>query len=79
MSTIQSVPSNPLFIEGITEPTIISYFETLNVGNFEACAALFAADGVMYPPFEEGLVGPEAIATYLHQEAQGMKLNPARE
>lgn len=76
MSTIQSVPSNPLFIEGITEPTIISYFETLNVGNFEACAALFAADGVMYPPFEEGLVGPEAIATYLHQEAQGMKLEP---
>lgn len=63
-------------IEGITEPTILRYFETLNAEDFEACAALFAADGVMYPPFETGIVGSEAIANYLHQEAQGMKLEP---
>lgn len=63
-------------IEGITEPTILRYFETLNAEDFEACAALFAADGVMYPPFETGIVGSLAIANYLHQEAQGMKLEP---
>ena len=63
-------------IEGITEPTLLHYFETLNAGEFEACAALFAADGVMYAPFESGIIGPEAIAAYLQQEAQGMKLEP---
>jgi len=27
-------------------------------------------------PFESGIVGPDAIAAYLQQEAQGMKLEP---
>lgn len=65
-----------LTIEGLTEPTILRYFETLNAGDFENTAALFAADGAIHPPFESGIVGPEAIAAYLHQEAQGMKLEP---
>ncbi len=63
-------------IEGIAEPTILRYFQTLNAGEFEACAALFAAHGVMYPPFETGIEGSEAIVAYLQQEAQGMKLEP---
>ena len=63
-------------IEGITEPTILRYFETLNAGDFEAGAALFAADGVMYPPFESGITGSAAIVNYLQQEAQGMNLEP---
>lgn len=63
-------------IEGITEPTILRYFETLNAGDFEACAELFAADGVMYPPFESGIETRAAIISYLHQEAQGIKLEP---
>ena len=63
-------------IEGITEPTILRYFETLNAGDFEAGAALFAPDGVMYPPFESGITGSAAIANYLQQEAQGMNLEP---
>ncbi len=62
-------------IEGVTTPTVIQYFETLNAGEFEATAALFAPDGVLYAPFESGIVGPRAIATYLQQEAQGMKLD----
>ena len=52
-------------IEGITEPTVLRYFETLNAGDFENTAALFAADGAIHPPFESGIVGPEAIAAYL--------------
>ena len=66
----------PLTIEGIAEPTVIRYFETLNAGNLEATATLFAVDGAMHPPFESGIVGPDAIAAYLKQEAQGMKLQP---
>ena len=63
-------------IEGINEPTILSYFETLNAGDFQATAALFAPDGVMYAPFESGIVGFDAIATYLQQEAAGMRAQP---
>ena len=76
MDATESVSLSELSIEGITEPTILRYFGILNAGDFEAAAALFAADGVMYPPFEEGIIGPEAIAAYLHQEAQGIKLEP---
>lgn len=63
-------------IEGITEPTILRYFQTLNAGEFEATAELFAADGVMQPPFESGIEGGEAIALYLKQEASGIKVFP---
>lgn len=86
MNTAESMPptqpvvdataSKSLTIEGITEPTVLRYFETMNAGDFEATAALFAADGTMHPPFESGIVGSNAIAAYLRQEAQGMKLEP---
>jgi hypothetical protein len=65
-------------IAGITESTILQYFATLNAAEFTATAALFADDGVMYPPFESAIVGPDAIATYLQQEAQGIKADPAQ-
>ncbi len=60
----------------ILEPTVLSYFETLNAGAFDATAALFATDGVMHPPFESDIVGQEAIALYLNNEAQGIKAYP---
>ncbi|KOP23447.1 nuclear transport factor 2 [Hapalosiphon sp. MRB220] len=65
-----------LTIEGITEPTILAYFQTLNAGDFDATANLFANDGVMHPPFESGIIGPEAIANYLNKEALGIKAYP---
>lgn len=65
-----------LQIEGITEPSILRYFETLNAGEFEATAALFAVDGVMRPPFESDIVGTSAIAAYLKQEGQNIKAYP---
>lgn len=74
MQTVE--PSTQIAIEGIAEPTILQYFETLNAGKFEATAALFVKSGVMYPPFESPVAGPDAIAAYLHQEAAGMKLYP---
>ncbi|EAW33868.1 nuclear transport factor 2 family protein [Lyngbya sp. PCC 8106] len=65
-----------LQIEGITEPQVLRYFETLNAGDFQATAALFAEDGILEAPFEDHLHGQEAIATYLQAEAQGMQLKP---
>ncbi|QFS45048.1 ketosteroid isomerase family protein [Nostoc sphaeroides] len=63
-------------IEGITETSVLRYFETLNAGEFEATAALFAVDGVMRPPFESDIVGSNAIAAYLKQECQNIKAYP---
>ncbi len=75
MAYVESLDST-LKIEGISEPTILRYFETLNAGAFEATAALFASDGVMHPPFESGIVGSEAIAHFLQLEAQDIKVYP---
>jgi hypothetical protein len=63
-------------IEGITETSVLRYFETLNAGEFEETAALFAVDGVMRPPFESDIVGTDAIATYLKKEGQNVKAYP---
>lgn len=68
-----------LTIEGITEPTILCYFQSLNAGEFDATANLFANDGVMHPPFESGIVGPEAIASYLKKKLWILKFIPAKE
>jgi Nuclear transport factor 2 (NTF2) domain len=77
MTTAEFKPETEfLFIEGITEPTIQLYFTTLNAGEFRKTAELFAIDGVMHPPFESGIVGQDAIATYLEQEAQNLKAYP---
>ncbi|WP_414527462.1 nuclear transport factor 2 family protein [Nodularia chucula] len=63
-------------IEGVVEPVILRYFETLNAGEFQGTAALFADDGVMYPPFESGIVGRGAIADYLQRESENIKAFP---
>jgi hypothetical protein len=56
------------------QSSIASYFETINRGNFEATATLFAEEGKLCPPFEKAIIGKEAIAQYLKAEAKGMKL-----
>lgn len=71
-----STSTTALTVEGITEPVVLRYFETMNAGDYQATAALFADTGAMKPPFEEPLAGPEAIATYLETEAKGMQLAP---
>jgi ketosteroid isomerase-like protein len=74
--TIDTISSTKLEIEGISETTILRYFETLNAGDFDGTAALFAPDGVMHPPFESDLVGHQAIAQYLKAEAKDLKASP---
>ncbi|MEC4814764.1 MAG: ketosteroid isomerase family protein [Scytonema sp. PMC 1069.18] len=63
-------------IEGVTEPTILHYFQTFNAGEFQKTAALFTDDGVMHPPFESDIVGRDEIIRYLEKEAQDVKAYP---
>lgn len=65
-----------LVIEGVTETAVLSYFRSLNAGDFSATASLFAIDGELNPPFESAVVGRDAIAAYLEQEATDMQLLP---
>jgi hypothetical protein len=57
-------------------PAVAAYFETLNAGNTIATSQLFAIDGILYPPFEDPIIGRGAIACYLEQEAQDLLLQP---
>ncbi|WP_333299222.1 nuclear transport factor 2 family protein [Microcoleus sp. AT13-A6] len=59
-------------------PRILQYFETLNAGDFDATANLFADDGVLHAPFEDPIIGSISIATYLKKEARGMQLEPQK-
>jgi len=81
MPTSIALPANQqhfqaIAIAGVTDPVVGQYFQTLNAGEFEATAQLFAEDGFLQPPFEDPVVGPAAIATYLQSEAAGLTLIP---
>jgi hypothetical protein len=67
---------SPITIEGIEEFAIASYFATINQAEFDQTAALFIADGELHAPFEKPIIGRQAIASYLAQEAKGMRLLP---
>lgn len=67
-----------LEIEGINESVVLRYFETMNSGSFMETAELFSPEGELNPPFEDPVVGNEAIGRYLAAEAKNMKLFPAK-
>ncbi|MGF1498841.1 MAG: hypothetical protein ACFB8W_18745 [Elainellaceae cyanobacterium] len=73
---IATVVSEDLVIQGIDEPAIARYFATMNEQRYKETAALFARDGALLAPFEEPLIGQEAIAGYLEAEATKMTLLP---
>jgi hypothetical protein len=75
-ATTRPIITSSIKIAGITKPTVLRYFETLNAGDFEATANLFADNGVLHAPFEEPIIGSSSIATYLKTEARGMQLEP---
>ena len=63
-----------------SEKTVIdSYFSTLNHEQFELTADLFSDQGQLIPPFETPVVGQQAIADYLKQEALDMIFEPFSE
>ncbi|MBW4562625.1 MAG: orange carotenoid-binding protein [Mojavia pulchra JT2-VF2] len=63
-------------IDGITEPAVLSYIEAMNADNFDAAINLFTPDGALQPPFQKAIVGREAIAKYMREEAQGLNMMP---
>ncbi|MEG4840094.1 nuclear transport factor 2 family protein [Microcoleus sp. B9-D4] len=77
-ATTRPILTTSIKIAGITNPTVLRYFETLNAGDFDATANLFADDGVLHAPFEDPIIGNISIATYLKKEARGMQLEPQK-
>ncbi len=65
-------------IEGVTNPTVLSYMNNLNANDFDALIELFADDGALQPPFQRPIVGKEAILRFLRAECQNLKLLPER-
>lgn len=65
-------------IEGVTEPTVLSYMENMNADDFDAAVALFTKEGALQPPFQKPIVGRKAILGYMREECQGLKLMPER-
>lgn len=58
------------------EQTIEQYFLAFNQGDFLVASKLFTEAGQLLPPFEEPLVGREAIFAYLEREATDMLAMP---
>lgn len=65
-------------IEGVSDPTVLSYINNMNANDFEAAVNLFTPDGGLQPPFQRPIVGREAILAYMREECQGLKMMPER-
>ena len=65
-------------IEGITNPTVLSYMNLLNANDFEELIKLFAPDGALQPPFRRPIVGKDAVLAFFKEECPNLKLAPER-
>jgi Orange carotenoid protein, N-terminal/Nuclear transport factor 2 (NTF2) domain len=65
-------------IEGVDNPTILSYMNNMNANDFDALIELFANDGALQPPFQKPIVGREAVLRFFREDCQNLKLMPER-
>jgi Orange carotenoid protein, N-terminal/Nuclear transport factor 2 (NTF2) domain len=65
-------------IEGIDNPTVLSYMDNLNANDFDALIELFTPDGALQPPFQRPIVGKEAVLRFFREDCQNLKLLPER-
>ena len=65
-------------IEGVTNPTVLSYMNLLNANDFDELIKLFAADGALQPPFKSPIVGKDAVLRFFKEECPNLKLAPER-
>ncbi|MBW4515057.1 MAG: orange carotenoid-binding protein [Timaviella obliquedivisa GSE-PSE-MK23-08B] len=65
-------------IEGIDNPTILSYMNNMNANDFDELIKLFAPDGALQPPFKRPIVGSDAVLRFFREECQNLKLLPER-
>jgi hypothetical protein len=65
-------------IEGVDNPTVLSYMDNLNANDFDALIELFAPDGALQPPFQKPIIGKEAVLRFFKEDCQNLKLLPER-
>jgi Orange carotenoid protein, N-terminal/Nuclear transport factor 2 (NTF2) domain len=65
-------------IEGVDNPTILSYMDNLNANDFDALIELFTPDGALQPPFQKPIAGKEAVYRFFREDCQNLKLIPER-
>ena len=65
-------------IQGLNNPTVLSYMNNLNANDFEELIKLFVEDGALQPPFKRPLVGKDAIMQFFREECQNLNLIPER-
>ncbi|BAZ06230.1 orange carotenoid-binding protein [Calothrix sp. NIES-3974] len=65
-------------IEGVENPTVLSYMNNMNANDFDALIELFTPDGALQPPFQRPIVGRDAVLRFLREECQNLKLMPER-
>ncbi len=65
-------------IEGVTNPTVLSYMNLLNANDFDELIKLFAPDGALQPPFRAPIVGQDAVLRFFKEECPNLKLAPER-
>jgi hypothetical protein len=65
-------------IEGVDNPTVLSYMNNLNANDFDALIELFTPDGALQPPFQRPIVGKEAVLRFFREDCQNLKLIPER-
>ncbi|MGB8698391.1 MAG: orange carotenoid protein N-terminal domain-containing protein [Thermosynechococcaceae cyanobacterium] len=63
-------------INGIDNPTVLSYMNNLNANDFDALIELFAPDGALQPPFQKPIIGKDAVFRFLTEDCQNLKLLP---
>jgi Orange carotenoid protein, N-terminal/Nuclear transport factor 2 (NTF2) domain len=65
-------------IEGVNNPTVLSYIDNMNANDFDAVIALFTDDGALQAPFQKPIVGRNNVFKYLREDCQNLKLLPER-
>ena len=65
-------------IEGVTNPTVLSYMDNMNANDFDAIISLFLPDGALQPPFQRPIAGKDAVLRFFNEECQNLVLVPER-
>ena len=65
-------------IEGVTNPTVLSYMDNLNANDFDTLIELFTPDGALQPPFQRPIVGKANVLRFFQEDCQNLTLIPER-
>jgi hypothetical protein len=63
-------------IQGVNNPTVLSYMNNMNANDFDALIQLFTPDGALQPPFKRPIVGKDDVYRFFQEECQNLKLMP---